>query len=60
MTDKIPKRRYNVERKDKTIEFRISEADWKEVSEIAKAEDKNISAMLRTIVKEYIQKIKGY
>jgi hypothetical protein len=50
------KRRYNVEKKEKTIEFRISENDFKCLAEKMKEkEQKNLSAVLRSLVKDYIK-----
>jgi hypothetical protein len=50
-------KRYNVRRKDKTVEFRMPMEDYKKFEEEVKnRKDKNISATLRMLVEKYMAK----
>jgi len=48
-------KRYNVRRKDKTVEFRMPLEDYKKFEEeIKKRQGKNVSATLRMLVDKYM------
>ncbi len=48
-------KRYNVRRKDKTVEFRMPLEDYKKFEEeIKKRQGKNVSATLRLLVEKYM------
>ncbi len=55
MEEKVTKR-YNVIKKDKTIEFRMPMEDFKKLTKkIEEKKDKNVSSVLRKLVSGYLE-----